>query len=329
MLHERKFFLSYLFLFVIFSSILNRPLFASQEKINAIQISLLLDWKPNTNHTGFYVAKEKNFYTQNGLDLKILNPAQTTTTSLVGSGRADFGITYANDLIYARNQGIPVVVIAGIIQADDTSCFVWRKTAHIDGVKSFEGKRYGGWGSPEEAATLKYVMEKNGADFSKVKMLTTGSTDFLVATKKDVDFTWEYKAWGILNAQINHVDVKTYCPSEHFPVLSKPSPLLITNENMIRNHPDVVKKFLRATEHGYQIAIHDPKTAAKLLLKEVPELDQNLVQQSAEILAPLYQGKAKSWGYLDKKKFENYAQWMRDVGLIQQVPKVDDYLRQL
>lgn len=297
-----------------------------QEKNQTKNISLLLDWKPNTNHTGFYVAKEKNFYSENGLDLTILNPTQTTTTTLVGTGRADFGISYANDVIYARNANIPIVVLAAIIQSD-TSCLVWRKTAHISGPRDFEERRYGGWGSPEEIATLKYIMEKNHADFSKIKMLNSGMTDFLLATMKNVDFTWEYKAWGILNAQINHVAVETYCPSEHFPELNKPSPLLITNEKMIKEHPDLVKRFLLATEKGYEIAIKNPEQASQILLKAIPELDAHLVQTSAQFLAPLYQGKAKHWGDLDKNKFEAYAQWMKQVGLIQAVPRTKDYLK--
>lgn len=288
-------------------------------------VSLLLDWKPNTNHTGFYVAKEKKFYSQNGLNLKILNPTQTTTTTLVGTGRADFGVSYANDVIYARNAHIPIVVLASIIQTD-TSCLVWRKTAHINGPKDFEGKRYGGWGSPEEIATLKYMMERNHADFSKIKMLNSGMTDFLLATLKNVDFTWEYRAWGILNAQINHVDVQTYCPSEHFPALNKPSPLLVTNEKMIKEHPDLVKNFMHATEQGYEIAIKNPEQASQLLIKSVPELNVHLVQKSAQFLAPLYQGNAKHWGDLNKEKFDAYAHWMKEVGLIDTVPKTADYL---
>lgn len=283
-------------------------------------LTLLLDWKPNTHHTGFYAAREKNFYTQNGISLKITNPTQTTTTSLVGTGKADFGITYANDLIYARNAHIPVVAIAGIVQTD-TSCFVWRKSSGIQSVRDFEGKRYGGWGSPEETATLKFIMEKNGANFSKIKMLTTGVTDFLPATLKNVDFTWEYMGWGILNARLHHVEVGTYCPSEHFSQLRKPSPILITNENMMRNHPELVQKFLSATRMGYNIAIENPELAAQLLLKSVPELDKNLVEASAKFLAPLYKGNKKEWGDLDIPKLKNYARWMKDMGLIQQLPQ--------
>jgi ABC-type nitrate/sulfonate/bicarbonate transport system substrate-binding protein len=288
-------------------------------------VTLLLDWKPNTNHLGFYVAKLKGYYAQYGIQLKILNPTQTTSTALVGMGKADFGISYANNLIYARNVNIPVVSLAGIIQ-NDTSCFVWRKSANIKNVKNFEGKRYGGWGSPEENATLKYIMEKNGAQFSKVKMLTTGTQDFLPATLKNVDFTWEYKAWNILAAELNKVPVDTYCPSEHFPEFNKPSPLIITSESMIKNHPDLIKNFMKATSMGYEFAIKNPEEAAAGFVKEVPELDIKLVRASALLLAPLYKSDSKKWGFQNEKRFEIYSNWMKKVELIKQVPKTSDYL---
>ncbi|APJ05129.1 hypothetical protein AXG55_07760 [Silvanigrella aquatica] len=288
-------------------------------------LSLLLDWKPNTNHIGFYVAKNKGFYSQYGIQLKILNPTQTTATALVGTGKADFGISYANDLIYARNAHVPIVSLAGIIQKD-SSCFVWRTNSKIKSIKDLEGKRYGGWGSPEENATLKYIFEKNGAQFNKLKILTTGAQDFLPATLKNVDFTWEYRAWNILAAELKGVSVGTYCPNEHFSELNKPSPLVITSENKIKREPDLVKNFMKATSLGFEFAIQNPEQAAKILIEEVPELEGNLVNASTKMLSSMFQADAPKWGYQSESRFEAYAGWMKKVDLIQQIPKASEYL---
>ena len=288
-------------------------------------VTLLLDWKPNTNHLGFYVAKYKGYYADLGLQLKILNPSQTTSTALVATGNADFGISYANNLLYARNANVPIVTIAGIIQSD-TSCFVWRKSSIIKNVKDFEGKRYGGWGSPEENATLKFIMQKNNVNFNKIKLMAIGSQDFLPATLKNVDFTWEYKGWNILAAELNHVEVGTYCPSDHFSELNKPSPLIITSENLLKNKPDLIMKFMKATSMGFEYAIKNPEEAAKIFVSEVPELDLKLVLASAKFLAPLYKSDAKKWGYLNEKKFQNYSDWMKKVDVIKQIPNTKEYL---
>ncbi len=312
-------------LFVLFFIFIKNKKPSASVELGSQSVTLLLDWMPNTNHTGFYVGKIRGFYEKLGIDLKILNPTQTTATTLVGTGKADFGISYANDIIYARNMGVPVVSIAAIIQAN-TSCFVWRKSANISDIKGFEGKRYGGWGSPEENATLKYVMENNGADFSKVQMLTTGTQDFLQATVKNVDFTWEYLGWNILAAQLKNVEIETYCPADQFPVFDKPSPLIITSEKMIKENPEKVRAFLQATAEGFNIAIEKPSEAAADFLQAVPELDPNLVKKSAEFLANLYKENADKWGTQDMKKFNLYAKWMQDVELIKEIPKTESYI---
>lgn len=288
-------------------------------------VTLLLDWKPNTNHLGFYVAQTRGFYAQYGIKLKILNPTQTTSTVLVGMHKADFGLSYTNNLIYARNANIPIKAIAGVVHTD-SSCFVWRKSLNIKSLKDLEGKRYGGWGSPEENATLKFIMNKNGADFSKIKMLTTGTQDFLPATLKNVDFTWEYKGWNILAAQLSKVDVEMYCPAEHFAEFNKPSPLLITSEKMLNENKELVANFMQATKLGFQYAIAEPELAAKEMLKLTPELDKALVIASAKFLAPLYQEKNKQWGELDAKKFAAYTKWMKQEKLIDVIPDPSSYL---
>jgi ABC-type nitrate/sulfonate/bicarbonate transport system substrate-binding protein len=288
-------------------------------------ITLLLDWKSNTNHVGFYVAENKGFYKKNNLQLKILNPTQTTTNLLVASQKAAFGITYANQLMLAREAGLPLVAIAGIL-AEDTSCFVWRKSLNIKGPKDFEGKRYGGWGSLEEEATLKYIVEKNQGDFKKIKILTMGFQDFLTATQHLVDVTWEYQGWGILAAKLHGVSVGTYCPQDHFPVFRKPSPLIVSSEKFLKENRSVVQDFLEATALGFEYAQQFPERAAQELLFSVPELDPQLVKASLNFLAPLYGGPGPIWGFLNKKHLENYAKWMLSSGLIHMLPQGEGFV---
>ena len=293
--------------------------FSQAFSVEKHEVSVLLDWKPNTNHTGFFVAKEKGLYDKENLSVSLVNPTHTAATTLVATKHADFAVTYANDLIKARSAGLPIVAVAAIAQPD-SSCFVWRKTSGIHSVKDFEGKRYGGWGSPEESATLQFVMEQNGADFSKLRILTSGISDFLQATEKNVDFTWEYKAWGVLSAQLEGVDVETYCPSEHFKELSKPSPIIITSEYLVKNRPEFVRAFLKATSGGYQFAIKNPRAAAEILIKASPGIDEKLVRASQKMISPMYQAEAQYWGYIEPKSFKSYLDWMFKNKLIDQKP---------
>jgi len=130
-------------------------------------VKVLLDWYPNTNHTGLYVALDKGYYKEEGLDVEIIQPPEGGSPELIAAGQGDFGISYQEQITYARTaeNPIPVKAIAAIIQ-HNTSGFASPVEKNIKSPRDFEGKKYGGWGSPMEEAMLKALMQKEGADFS-------------------------------------------------------------------------------------------------------------------------------------------------------------------
>jgi len=160
------------------------------EKIELRKMTVLLDWVPNTNHTGMYVAKDKGYYAEEGLDVNIIQPSEGGSADLIAANQGEFGISYQEQVTYARtaDNPLPVKAIAAIIQ-HNTSGFASPEAKGIKSPKDFEDKRYGGWGSPMEEAMIKGLMEKVGADFSKVQMVDIGAADFFSATEKEVDFS--------------------------------------------------------------------------------------------------------------------------------------------
>lgn len=276
---------------------------AAQEKV-----TIALDWTPNTNHIGLYAAKASGAFTRAGLDVRLVQMKQTSTTQLVGAGKADFGISFVSDVLNARSQKIPVVSVAAIIQ-ENTSCFAARESTGIRTIKDFEGRRYGGWGSPEEEATLKYVMKKSGADFSKLKIVTTGISDFLPTTMKNADFMWIYMGWDGTRAKLENVKLNTICLRDIDPVFNHPSPLIITSAQLIKKRPEQLRKFLAAASEGYQLAIKDPGEAARLFMKLVPESDSKLVFESAKFLSKEFSKDAPRWGVQNVSRFDDYRLW--------------------
>lgn len=297
---------------------------APSKPSQARPVVLALDWVPNTNHTGFYVARHRKFYVDAGVAPQIIQPTQTSTTKLVAAGRAEFGVSFTHDLLQARAQGLPVVSIAAIIQ-ENTSCFAARKNVGLKSMKDFEGKRYGGWGSPEEALKIEFLMKKAGADFKKVKMVTTGISDFLPSTVKNADIMWIYMGWDGIKAKLEGVDVDTLCVRDLEPTFNTHSPLIITSEKVLKEKPELVRAFLAATAKGYEIAIKDPGVAAKELVAEVPEIGIKLADASARYLAPEYAKGATRWGVQDKANLARYIEWTKAQKLITKFDAVDAY----
>jgi len=286
------------------------------------KIIFTLDWTPNTNHTGIYVAKDKGFFKEEGLDVDIIQPGQSTADQLVASGKAEFGIGYQEGITLARLQGLPLVSIAAVIQ-HNTSAFAWPTAKNIKTPKDFEGKKYAGWGSPIEEATLKALMDKYSGDIKKVEILTTGAADFFATTEKDADFAWIFYAWDGIASKIKNKPINYIMLKDEDKALDYYTPVIMTNEKMIAEKSDLVKKFMKAVAKGYDYAAQNPDDAANILLSNAPELDKNLVTESQKWLSPKYKDDAKVWGVQKKEVWEGYTKWLFDKKLIEKMLDVD------
>lgn len=272
-------------------------------------VTVMLDWVPNTNHTGLYVARDKGWYAAEGLAVDIVEPTQGGTTQLVATGKAQFGVSYQEDVTLARASDVPVVSIAAVIQ-HNTSGFASPRDKGITSPRLMENKRYGGWGSPSEEAVLRAVVENDGGDFNKVQILNIGTADFFTAVERDVDFAWIYYGWTGIEAKQRGLDLNFLELREFEPALDYYTPVLIAGEQIIKDNPGLVEKFMRATAKGYQFAIDQPGEAARILLKNVPELDEQLVMESQKYLSPRYRDDAARWGEQNPRVWERYADWM-------------------
>ena len=294
----------------------------SQEK-QVKNVKLVLDWTPNTNHTGIYVAKEKGYFEDEGLNVEIMMPGETGADQLVAAGKADFGVSAQESITQARVQDISIVSIGAIIQ-HNTSGFASPKNKNITSPKDFEGKTYGGWGAPVEKAVISSIMEKENADVNKVDIVNMGNTDFFTAVKRDVDFAWIYYGWTGVEAELRGQDLNMQYLTDYSNKLDYYTPVLTTNEKMIANQPDTVKAFMAAVSKGYQYAINNPEDSADILIKAVPDLDPELVKASQKWLSPKYKDDAVQWGIQDQKVWKNYSEWMYNHDLLDKQLNVED-----
>lgn len=280
-----------------------------------VDIKVVLDWTPNTNHTGLYVAQEKGYFKEQGLHVQIIQPGTTGADQMVGAGNAEFGVSYQEGVTQARIQGVPLVSIASVIQ-HNTSGFASPVSKNIKTPKDFAGKTYGGWGSPAENAMIASLMQVEKADASKVKIVNMGDADYFTAVKRDIDFAWIYYGWTGIEAEQRKEPINMIYLKDYSDKLDYYTPVLVTNEKMIQEKPDVVKKFVAATSKGYQFAIEKPEEAADILCKAAPDLDKKLVHASQKWLSPRYKDDAPRWGEQKKAVWDNYANWMFDHKLL-------------
>lgn len=281
------------------------------------KITFVLDWTPNTNHTGLYVAQAQGYFEEAGLEVEIVQPPEDGADALVASGKAQFGVSFQDSMApgVTGENALPTTAVAALVQ-HNTSGIISRKGEGLDTPKGMEGKKYATWDGPIEKAMIENVVEQDGGDFSKVEMIPSTVTDEVSALEsKSVDAIWVFYAWAGIATEVAGLDTDYFAFKDINPTFDYYTPVVIANNTFLEEEPDTAKAFLKALGKGYEFAIEDPEKSAEILCKASPELDPELVKASQEYLKDQYQAEAEQWGYIDPKRWNAFYQWLNETGL--------------
>lgn len=297
------------------------------------KITFVLDWTPNTNHTGLYVAEEKGYFKDAGLDIEIVQPPEDGAEVLVASGKAQFGVSFQDSMMpgITGDDALPIEAVAAILQ-HNTSGIVSRKGEGMDRPKGMEGKKYATWDLDLEKATIKNVVEADGGDYSKIEMIPSTVTDEVSALEsKSVDAIWIFYGWAGIATEVAGLDTDFFAFKDIDSALDFYTPVIIGNSEWMKENPDTAKAFLAAVKKGYEYSVENPEDAADILLKAAPELDEKLVKASQEYMKDQYIADAPEWGYIDPKRWNAFYNWVNENGLSEtEIPEntgfTNDYL---
>lgn len=287
------------------------------------KITLCLDWTPNTNHTGIYVALAKGYFKEAGLDVTVVQPSESTSAAMCAAGQAQFAVEAQDTLAaaFTTDEPLGVTAVAALLQ-HNTSGIISRKGEGMDRPKGLENHTYSTWDSPIELAMLKAVVEKDGGDFSKVKLIPNNITDEAGALKAhQTDAVWIYYGWSGIAAELSGLDFDYFSFIDIDPVFDYYTPILIGNNAYMEQNPDSTKALLAALKKGYEYAIANPEEAAQILvdgdttgsLKDSLEL----VTASQKWISQQYKAEVEQWGYIDPARWDAFYQWLWDNQLIE------------
>ncbi|RRD40435.1 ABC transporter substrate-binding protein [Leptotrichia sp. OH3620_COT-345] len=288
------------------------------------KISIVLDWTPNTNHTGLFVAKELGYFKEEGLEnVEIVQPPEGSTTALIGAGGAQFGISFQDTLAksFATDAPVPVTAVAVIIQ-HNTSGIISLKDKGIDSPKKMENHKYATWDDEIEKAIIKKVVTDDGGNYEKIKMIPNTVTDVITALKTDIDAVWVYYAWDGIATELAGLKTNFLKFSDYGKELDYYSPVIIANNEYLKKNPEEAKKVLKAIKKGYEYAIVNPEEAAKILVKNAPELKPELAIASQKWLATQYKAEVSEWGIINPTRWDMFYEWLFKNQLVKkEIPK--------
>ena len=288
----------------------------SAEDKDLKKITFCLDWTPNTNHTGLYVAQAQGYYEEAGLDVEIVQPPEDGAALMCAAGQAQFAIEAQDTMAasLALDDPLGITAVAAVIQ-HNTSGIISRAGDGIDTPAGLTGKTYSTWESPIELAMLENVVNGDGGDFSQVTLIPNDITDEPAAlAAHQTDAIWVFEGWGYINSEVEGVDCDYFNFSDVNPVFDYYTPVIIANNDYLESNPDQAKAFMEATAKGYEYAAEHPEEAADMLIAgdNTGSLKgaEELVKKSQEFLSAKYIDDADSWGVIDADRWNAFYSWL-------------------
>ena len=279
-------------------------------------IKLQLDWTPNTNHIGIYIALAKGWYQEANLTVEVLPFVDASPDTLVANGNADIGVSFPASVIFSRAAGLDLVSVAAILQSNPTELAVLA-SSDIQSPRDFDGRTYAGFGLPYEEPQIRTVVQQDG-----------GSGDFDVATLNtfayealyngDADFTEIFTTWEGIEARIRGIDLRTF-RYDDYGMPDFPGVVLVASADSLSGEKAAgIRRFLEVTQRAYEYVADQPDTAAQEFMDYLPDTfpEPALVTTSTQELESYFVANGGRWGVQDAESWNAYAGWFIDQGIV-------------
>ena len=274
------------------------------------KVSIALDWFPWANHSGLYVAQDKGYFAEEGLDVNIYVPGDPSTVlQTVAAGRDDFGISYQPELLIARDKGVGVVSIMAMVQHPLNSVMSLKESGIVQ-PKDLNGKKVGSPGLPSDDALIDTMLRHQGLTIDDVEMVNVGYDLVPALISKNVDAIvgayWVHESISATNQgfELNIMRMEENGVPDFYELV------IVASEAKISEDPEVVQKFVNGVTKGYKDAMSDPIGAVALLKRLKPETDLDIENPGVKLLAPLWSTSNGAFGWQEQSKWEGFTEWM-------------------
>jgi len=282
------------------------------------EVSVALDWYPNANHAGLFVAFEKGYFADEGLAVRMYTPVDPSAVlTTVGAGQDDFGISYQPDILLARAQGVPVVSVMALVQHPLNSV-VALQSSGITRPRDLVGKKVGYPGIPTNEPLLDTMLKFDGASglgdvelvnvgFDLVPALVSGKVDAVVGAY------WTHETIMLENEghPVNIMRMEQWGVPDYYELA------IVTSQRNLGQNTETVEKFVRAARRGYEDAVVDPQAAIDLLVESNnEEIDEKIERPGADLLVEVWKTESGGFGTQDPSRWRAFAQWMKEHNLL-------------
>lgn len=281
-------------------------------------LKVALDWTPNTNHVGLYVAEAKGWFKEAGLDVDILPYTDTSSGTLVATGVAEFGILSAVGFYSQRAGGADLTVVQAIVQ-HETGRLVFNGTREdIQRPADLDGMTYAGFGSAWEDALISTIIRNDGGE-GTFDTVTLGTSAYEALANGSVDFTLEVSTWEGVNSVLLDRPQRFFRYAD-YGVPDQHTTFLGANSNWLEANPEAAKAFVQAAQRGYAFANDNPEAAAVMLIDGaggmLPNPELVRASMSALVDGGFLKDPGEAVGLIDEEKMRNITGFLYEAGIL-------------
>ena len=276
------------------------------------KLKVVLDWFPNTNHTGFLLAQKRGWFADAGLDVEIFGEVHGNMEFHGG----DFVCGPEIAMLECMERGIGMTAVAVMTQKCDSG-IVSLKEAGITRPRELEGKRLTHWTPAWFHAAISRVVEADGGDYSKVKLVNMDVGDILATLGHVADATWVYENWEnqvLLEAgkEINYFNL-----GDVDPIFDFCAPAMAASHDILEKNPDAVRRFLNVLDKAFQEVAKNPESTVLEVRDMLPaDATDSLLIRSQKHLAPILLDENGHWGRISALRWDRMADFLVKKGIL-------------
>jgi putative hydroxymethylpyrimidine transport system substrate-binding protein len=294
---------------------------------SAQSLDLTLDFYPNPDHAGIYAGERLGHFDDAGLDLAITTPTDPATPiKQVAAGQTDLAISYAPEVLLAREQGLDVVAVGAIVDEPLTS-LIWLAESGIGGVRDLRGRTVATAGIPYQDAYLRSILGRSGVDPGEVDQVDVGLglLPAILGGRADAILGGFRNIEGVDLAARGRAPVVT--PVNELGVPTYDELVLVAQGERLEEDPEPIRLFIAALARGTRAAVANPALATSAVLDANDALDPALTRKETAATLPLLApAKGEPFGYMDAAEWKEFIAWFRDSGQISSLPAPGEVL---
>ncbi|WP_438969445.1 ABC transporter substrate-binding protein [Nonlabens sp.] len=284
-------------------------------------LKIALDWTPNANHIGFFIAKKLGYYNEKNLEVKVIDPTldnyAVTPAKKVELGDVDMALCPLESIMSYQTKSKPfdLIAIAALFQ-EDLSAIVCKTNRGIQSPKDLDHTTYASYDARYEDAIVKQMIKNDGGN-GMLKCVYPDKLKIWEAIENgEIESTWIFTNWEAVQAEDNNMSLK-YFKLKDYGIPYSYSPVIACSQRMAADKENELKAFLSATKKGFFYALENPSKAAEILKSLVPEKDKKMNLKKTIELTCAVLGEQEHWGKMNPDGIKEFLNWLQDLKLEQ------------